>query len=71
MSLFRRPHYEKIGEILRDLRPALSTEHSDVRIVRTEALKNWEHEINKFADVFAEDNENFDRAQFITYCWAK
>lgn len=58
MAKFAARHYEAVAQVLQDTRPANDT----ARV--TEARDQWNLMADKFATMFADDNDKFDRDRF-------
>ena len=51
-----RKDYIEIGEILRETRPMTPSD-------------KWEALVQRFSDMFEDDNPNFDRERFLDFCF--
>ena len=65
MSNYQRRHYEDIARILKGLRPLahmyyVTADHE----YRRDEIKQWIRTRDELSDLFADDNEMFDRYKF-------
>ena len=56
--MFQRRHYEAIATTLASVRPL---QYGDRRVM-------WTSAVMAFANMFADDNSNFDRSRFFEAC---